>query len=473
MNDALKILVQAQFDNSQKAIDDLNKQLKQLEIKLNKINVNIDPNFVKTLSNNLTDIANKIDKVTQKQNELNKAFEVQNKADGVARYSDLQKRVEEIKNSAKEISKITVDTKKDINDLEKATISYKDALGRLVQERYKLIETDEKISNGNTTKTIKEWELESQKVVDNLEQQRKRLANLGTQISNKVDPALFDFGRQDDLKQFIQQFHDGEVKITKFKESLQNGKNRLVEFNVQVQKGKKDVEEYKYYFDELTNTIYKNSAALKNNSNNQLGLAEQLGIAIERTVVWATAMTGFYGSLRAIESMLQEILLVDKAMTDLKRVMDATPEQYNELLGDSINLSKELGANIHDVLKTMTGFARAGDYTKEQLMELTRVATIMSRISELTPDQAMENLLSIGTQFGMEIENYIDIASKLNEVDNRFATSTKDLSDALARSGSVAKEYNITLDEMLGYITSIQVATKASGAEVSCYCLAQ
>ena len=397
MND-LKILIQAQFDTSQKTINELNKQLKQLESKLNKINVNFDPDFAKSLSNNLSDVANKISKVTQKQNELNKAYEVQNKVSGTARYSDLQKRVEEIKNSAKEVSKITVDTKKDIKDLEKATISYKDALGRLVQERYKLIETDKKITNGNDVKSIKEWELVSRRVVDNLEEQRKqqqsiqdaiaktikqreeenrlleqkqakainkqleeeyrnnlklnetiqqrkeqlqsllrevankgylstnelreigtglfksntldeldkyerkldilidkqkelkRQANLGTQVTN-VNPVLFDFGRQDDLKQFMQQFHDGEIKITKFKESLQDGKNRLVEFNVQVQKGKKDVEEYKYYFDELTGSIYKNNAVLKNNSNNQLGLAEQLGIAIDRTVVWATAMT--------------------------------------------------------------------------------------------------------------------------------------------------------------------------------------
>ena len=519
-------------------------------------------------------LGNLIDQVIQKQKEFTQSKTVtQNKVEGIARYSDLQQRVEEIKKSATDLSKITVDTKKDIKDIEKATISYKDSLGRLVQEKYKLIETDKKLDDNNGIQTIKEWELVSRKVTDNIEEQKKqqqsiqdviaktikqreeenklwdqnqakainknleeeyknnlkineaiqqrkeklqsllrevankgylstnelrevgsglfksnsleeldkyerkldiliekqkelkRQANLGVQVS-KADSTLFNFGKQDDLKLFMSQFHDGEIKITKFKDGLQDGKNRLVEFNVQVQKGKKDVEEYKYYFDELTGAIYRNNAALKNNSNNQLGLAEQLGIAFERTFVWATAMTGFYGTIRSIQSMTQEILLVDNAMTELKRVMDATPEQYNDLLHESIGLSKELGANIHDLLKTMNGFARAGDYTKEQLIELTRVATIMSRISELTPDQAMENLLSIGTQFDMQIENYIDIANKLNEVDNRFATSTRDLSDALARSGSVAKEYNITLDEMLGYITSIQVATRASGAEV-------
>lgn len=466
MNSDLKILIQAQFDTSQKAIDDLNKQIKQLEAKLNKINVNIDPKFVKSLSNNLNDVTNKINKVTQKQNELNKAFEVQNKASGVARYSDLQKRVEEIKNSAKEVSKITVDTKKDINDLEKATISYKDALGRLVQERYKLIETDKKISDGNTTKTIKEWELESQKVVDNLEQQRKRLANLGTQITN-VNPALFDFGKQDELKQFMQQFHDGEIKITRFKESLQNGKNRVVEFNVQVQKGKKDVEEYKYYFDELTNAIYKNSAALKNNSNNQLGLAEQLSIAVERTVVWATAMTGFYGSIRAIESMLQEILLVDQAMTELKRVMDATPEQYNEMLQQSIQLSQDLGNNVHDVLKSLNEAARSfGDLSQQELLAVTKTATIAANVSDLSADEAMQDLIGTMNAFNIAAEDSIQIVDKMNEVDNNYSISTKQIADAMSKASSTAKTFGVSIDELIGHVTAIGEVTMESGSVI-------
>lgn len=517
-------------------------------------------------------LGNQIDQVIQKQREFTQQKTItQNKAEGIARYSDLQQRVEEIKKSATDLSKVTIDTKKDIKDIEKATISYKDSLGRLVQEKYKLIETDKKIDNGNGLQTVKEWELVSRKVTDNIEEQKKqqqsiqdtiaktikqreeenrlwnqnqakainknledeyknnlkineaiqqrkeklqsllrevankgylstnelrevgsglfksnsledldkyerkldiliekqkelkRQANLGTQVS-KVSSTLFDFGRQDDLKQFMSQFHDGEIKITKFKDGLQDGKNRLVEFNVQVQKGKKDVEEYKYYFDELTGAIYRNNAALKNNSNNQLGLAEQLDIAFERTFVWATAMTGFYGVIRLIQSMTQEILLVDNAMTELKRVMDATPDQYNKMLQQSIQLSQELGNNVYDVLKSLNEAARSfEDLSQEDLLEVTKTATIASNVSDLSAEEAMQSLIGTMNAFNIAATDSIQIVDKMNEVDNNFSVSTRQLSESLSRSASVAKVYGATLDDVIAHTTAIASVTMESG----------
>ncbi|OAO83368.1 phage tail tape measure protein [Anoxybacillus flavithermus] len=517
-------------------------------------------------------LGNQIDQVIQKQRKFTQQKTItQNKAEGIARYSDLQQRVEEIKKSATDLSKVTIDTKKDIKDIEKATISYKDSLGRLVQEKYKLIETDKKIDNGNGLQTVKEWELVSRKVTDNIEEQKKqqqsiqdtiaktikqreeenrlwnqnqakainknledeyknnlkineaiqqrkeklqsllrevankgylstnelrevgsglfksnsledldkyerkldiliekqkelkRQANLGTQVS-KVSSTLFDFGRQDDLKQFMSQFHDGEIKIIKFKDGLQDGKNRLVEFNVQVQKGKKDVEEYKYYFDELTGAIYRNNAALKNNSNNQLGLAEQLGIAFERTFVWATAMTGFYGVIRLIQSMTQEILLVDNAMTELKRVMDATPDQYNKMLQQSIQLSQELGNNVYDVLKSLNEAARSfEDLSQEDLLEVTKTATIASNVSDLSAEEAMQSLIGTMNAFNIAATDSIQIVDKMNEVDNNFSVSTRQLSESLSRSASVAKVYGATLDDVIAHTTAIASVTMESG----------
>ncbi|WP_035018525.1 hypothetical protein [Anoxybacillus flavithermus] len=132
-------------------------------------------------------LGNQIDQVIQKQREFTQQKTItQNKAEGIARYSDLQQRVEEIKKSATDLSKVTIDTKKDIKDIEKATISYKDSLGRLVQEKYKLIETDKKIDNGNGLQTVKEWELVSRKVTDNIEEQKKQQQSIQDTIAKTI-----------------------------------------------------------------------------------------------------------------------------------------------------------------------------------------------------------------------------------------------------------------------------------------------
>lgn len=112
--------------------------------------------------------------------------------------------------------------------------------------------------------------------------------------------------------------------------------------------------------------------------------------------------------------------MVDQAFTELKRVMDATPQEFNNLLSESISLSIELGNNVHQVLQTINGFARAGEYTKSQLLDLVRTATVAANVSDLSPDEAMNNMISTMNVFQVEASETMSIVDKMNEVDNRL-----------------------------------------------------
>lgn len=259
---------------------------KQLEELVKAINLAKDLNsleLAKKKYEELVDKAKLAEQMARGREQANqRAYEAEKKSlEELAKASN-KALEEEYKNNLK-ISEVIQKRKEQLQSLLRETANK----GYLSTNELREVGTG--IFKSNSLDELNKYERKLDILIDK-QKELKRQANLGTQIS-QADSSLFDFGRQDDLKQFMNQFHDGEIKITKFKESLQDGKNRVVEFNVQVQKGEKEVEEYKYYFDQLTGAIYRNSAALKNNSNNHLGFAEQLKIAISRTFTWATAMT--------------------------------------------------------------------------------------------------------------------------------------------------------------------------------------
>lgn len=214
---------------------------------------------------------------------------------------------------------------------------------------------------------------------------------------------------------------------------------------------------------DTTRQISNQNNAISQATNNTMSFSQQLGVAFQRTAIWSVATTAIYGTLRALQSMTEEILLVDSAMTELKRVMDAAPQTYNELLHESIALSKELGNSIHDILKAVNGFARAGQYTKEQLMDLAKTATVASNVSDLTADEAMNNMIATMNVFKIEASETMEIIDKMNEVDNNFAISTKQISEAMSRSAGVAASFGVTIDELIGDITAIGSVTFESG----------
>jgi TP901 family phage tail tape measure protein len=47
------------------------------------------------------------------------------------------------------------------------------------------------------------------------------------------------------------------------------------------------------------------------------------------------------------------------------------------------------------------------------------------------------------------------VKSKLNEVDNNFAISTKDLSDGIRKAAASSKTFGVDINELTGYIAAI------------------
>ncbi|WP_276537502.1 phage tail tape measure protein [Bacillus infantis] len=53
---------------------------------------------------------------------------------------------------------------------------------------------------------------------------------------------------------------------------------------------------------------------------------------------------------------------------------------------------------------------------------------------------------------------------QLNELDNNYAITTKDLSDGLRKSASTAKVFGVEMQDLLSYITAIGSTTRESGS---------
>lgn len=166
----------------------------------------------------------------------------------------------------------------------------------------------------------------------------------------------------------------------------------------------------------LDMTFRELGTQVKSSSSHVAGFGEQMGVALKRIPVWMAGMTAFYAPLRGLRNATEQVIMLDTQMTELRRVMDATPVTYNNLLQDSIALSTELGNRVKDVNQAMVDFARQG-YDPDTLIDLTGIATIASNISHLETTDAMSSLTAGMKAFNIEAEDSIEIIDRLNEVD--------------------------------------------------------
>lgn len=170
----------------------------------------------------------------------------------------------------------------------------------------------------------------------------------------------------------------------------------------------------------------------------------------------------FFGSIRGVQDLTEKVIELDTAMVSLRRVMDLPDHKFNEMLEKSIENVDSLSAKTGDYLKIVGEFGRTGLDDVESL-DMANTATMLQNISELTPDEAFNSLTAAMIAFNIEAKDSVQIADKLNEVDNNFAITTRDLSLSLNKASSTAKTFGVSLDELLGYTTAIGSATRESG----------
>ena len=169
----------------------------------------------------------------------------------------------------------------------------------------------------------------------------------------------------------------------------------------------------------------------------------------------------FMYASQGLRDMFNQVVAIDSAMTELKKVTDETDASYNKFLNDAASKSKELGTTIDGLVGSTADFARLG-YGFEESQGLAEVANIYAVVGDEIEgvEGATKSLISTLAAFKDEASGIsdadfaMDIVDKFNEVSNNFAISSGGIGEAMQRSASSLRAANNTIDESIALITA-------------------
>ncbi len=160
-------------------------------------------------------------------------------------------------------------------------------------------------------------------------------------------------------------------------------------------------------------------------------------------------------AIRGLKDMYQNVVSIDSAMTELRKVTNETEQSYSRFSNSASKRSVELGTTISDYINSTASFARLG-FSLVDSQELAEVANIYNVVGDEVKniDAASSSVISTLQAFGIEASNAMSIVDKFNEVGNNFAISSGGIGEALTRSASSMAAANNTLDETIALITA-------------------
>lgn len=244
------------------------------------------------------------------------------------------------------------------------------------------------------------------------------------------------------------------TKATQSNKTMSDGittfAEKWAELNRRLQQSDLSASEFKHLNEEVATFKKEADAAGLSSSSLFRDMRTQLTAVIAQWI-------SLQGAIRIVRSLVDEVKTLDTAMVELRKVTEATDEQFSAFQKSAANTAKTYGASISDVIDATSTFSRLGEALPDA-EELGKVAVLFKNVGDgISIDAAASDLVSIMKAFNIEASDSIEILDKLNSVGNNFAISSGGIGEALKRSSSALASANNDLSESIALITTAKM----------------
>ena len=201
---------------------------------------------------------------------------------------------------------------------------------------------------------------------------------------------------------------------------------------------KKMRENLKGYSAELSKVAQAKSAQAKANFNapKSGGMMGGIAGAVGKINVAMAAVQPFVDKFK---EMVTTAMDFESAMADVRKVVDFdTPQQFQEMNSDILELTKTLPMTAEDIAKIVAAGGQAG-IAREDLLSFAESAAKMGVAFDITADQAGDMMAGWRTAFQMSQPEVVELADKINYLGNTTAASAPKISDVVSRIGPLGE----------------------------------
>lgn len=189
--------------------------------------------------------------------------------------------------------------------------------------------------------------------------------------------------------------------------------------------------------------------------NGQVGRfnrSQASGVAMARGFAGGLiAMTaGYVGVTQGIKATAGAAMSFENAMADVRKVVDVTDGQFENMRRSVIGLSKQLPVSADGIAAIYAAAAQSGVAT-EELQGFADGVVKVSTAWETAVDTTGESLAKIKTALGRDLKGTFLLADAINEVSNVSAASAPDLLEYTNRVAAFAETAGYAAEDALAF----------------------
>nr|DAZ02500.1 MAG TPA: minor tail protein [Caudoviricetes sp.] len=185
-------------------------------------------------------------------------------------------------------------------------------------------------------------------------------------------------------------------------------------------------------------------------------LGQKLSRLFKEHFQTAIAMAGVAMVKQGLREVYNNVLELDTAVTELKKVSSMTGDEMNSYLERTATNARELGASISDLVTSAADWKRLG-YSDEDSEELARVAALMANVGDGIDNAttASSYLISTMQGFGLVADDAEHLLDCMNQIANTEPVSMEDLGIIMQKSSAAMSAAGNTYQETLAMASAL------------------
>ena len=170
------------------------------------------------------------------------------------------------------------------------------------------------------------------------------------------------------------------------------------------------------------------------------------------TMITMAALHKMQDALRVV---YQNVVEIDTAMTELRKVSEYAGKSLEEYMGRAAEQAQKLGVSISDYINSTADWKRLG-YSDEDAENMATYSTLLRNVGDGIDDvnTSSSYLISTLQGFGLLADQAEDVVNKIDAVANTQPVTAKDLGEILTRSSAAMSAANNTLEETIALGTA-------------------
>ena len=228
------------------------------------------------------------------------------------------------------------------------------------------------------------------------------------------------------------------------------------ELTSRVNSGNLSADEFKHINEELATFKQEVKAAGLDSG----AFFRKMGDQIRLVVTQWISLNAVIGKTR---DMVSNVIEIDNAMVNLKKVTDETDSTYEKFLDKADVRARNLHTTISDLTAQTSEWAKLG-FDLEKASKLAETSMIYSKVGEVDNQTAVSTLVATMKAFNMEAKEAMVIVDSLNKLGNEFSTDAGALGDGLSVSASTLATAGNDLSQSLALLTGGTEITQDANA---------